>query len=78
MLNSLIYRDKYEYVCEVPSEQKKTQLKIMSFPETVHPNFPFFPCIRPVIICYSLGLFSVSTLLKELAKFGKENKRYGL
>lgn len=65
MLNSLIYRDKYEYVCEVPSEQKKTQLKIMSFPETVHPNFPFFPCIRPVIICYSLGLSVYPLFLKS-------------
>lgn len=78
MLNSLIYRDKYEYVCEVPSEKKKTQLKIMSFPETVHPNFPPFPLHQTSNNMLFTGTFSLSTFLKELAKFGKVNKRYGL
>ena len=43
MLNSLIYRDKYGYVCEVPSEQQKDSGENNVFSRNCSSKLPLFP-----------------------------------
>ena len=43
MLNSLIYRDQYGYVCEEPSEQQKDSVENNVFFRNYTSKLPLFP-----------------------------------